>query len=176
VVWYHNKSTFYTNDCRQTQWVYLSEIAKPYTKGEGHSLIVAHFVSANYGWLSSSDRTETAQILFYTGKAREGYFDNKNIQWHLALGMELTEKYYLGDEHVFVFDNTTTHLKRAEGSLSALKMPKGPSANFRVEVNVVGNDRKLIYGPDGKVLKKKTDMGNSYYEVGGERKEQAFYW
>jgi hypothetical protein len=55
-------------------------------------------------------------------------------------------------------------------------MPKGPSKNFGVEVNLVGEDGKPIYGPDGKILKKKVNMGNGYFEVGGERKEQAFYW
>ena len=69
--------------------------------------------------------------------------------------MELAEKYYPDDDHVFVFDNVKTHLKQPEGSLSALKMPKGPSANFGVEVNIFGDDGKPIYGPDGKILKKK---------------------
>lgn len=135
--------------------------------------MTTHFVLADYGWLCSPDGTKSAQILFHAGKARKGYFDNENIWQHLALGMELAENYYPDDDHVFIFNNATTHLK---GSLSALKMPKGPSANFGVEVNVVGDDGKLVYGPDGKILKKKINMGNGYFEEGGEKKEQCFYW
>lgn len=176
VVWYHDESTFYANDRRRTRWVHKSETAKPYAKGEGHSLMAAHFVSADYGWLASPDGKESARILFRAGKAREGYFDNNNIQQHLALGMGLAAKYYPDDDHVFVFDNATTHLKRPEGSLSALKMPRGPSANFGVEVNVVNDDGKPVYGLDGKIFKQKIPMGNGYFEQGGERKEQAFYW
>ena len=176
VVWYHDESTFYANDRRRTRWVHKSETAKPYAKGEGHSLMAAHFVSADYGWLTSPDGKKSARILFRVGKAREGYFDNDNIWKHLALGMELTANYYPDDDHVFVFDNATTHLKRPEGSLSALKMPKGPSANFGVDVNIIGDDGKPVYGPNSKILKQKIPMGNGYFEEGGERKGQAFYW
>jgi hypothetical protein len=176
VVWFHDESTFYANDRRRTRWVHQSETPKPYAKGEGHSLMVADFVSADYGWLSSPDGKESARILFRAGKAREGYFDNENIRQHLALAMEITAKYYPDDDHVFIFDNATTHLKRPEGSLSALKMTKGPSGNFMVEVNAVGDDGKPVYAPDGKILKKKIPMGNGHFEEGGEKKEQAFYW
>ena len=48
---------------------------------------------------------------------------------------------YPDEDHVFIFDNAKAHTKRAEGSLSALKMPKGPSANFGVEVNAVENGK-----------------------------------
>ena|ERR1700685_769453 len=32
VVWFHNESTFYANDCRVAQWVYKDEAATPYAK------------------------------------------------------------------------------------------------------------------------------------------------
>lgn len=87
--------------------------------------------------------------------------------------MALLQKYYPDEDHVLIFDNMTTHLKHPEGSLSALKMPKNPSANFMVEVNDLGPDGKLIYTPDGKYLKKKVRMGNGKFADGTE---QAFYW
>lgn len=90
--------------------------------------------------------------------------------------MALAEKYYPEDDHVFIFDNASTHLKQPEGSLSALKMPKNPSANFGVEVNVIGDNGKPIFGPDGKVLKKKINLGNGYFEEEEGKREQAFYW
>jgi hypothetical protein len=51
VVWFHDESTFYAHDRRDVCWVHLMEGAIPKPKGEGTSLIVAHFVSADYGWL-----------------------------------------------------------------------------------------------------------------------------
>ena len=51
VLWFHDKSTFYMHDRRNKRWVHKSEKAKPYAKGEGLSLMVADFVSADYGWL-----------------------------------------------------------------------------------------------------------------------------
>jgi len=69
--------------------------------------------------------------------------------------MEILQKHYPDEDHVFIFDNATTHLKRPEGALSALKMTKGPSANFTVEVNDLDNNGKLQYAPNGKTLKKK---------------------
>jgi hypothetical protein len=79
VVWYHDESTFYANDRRTQRWVPEDESAVPQPKGEGASLMVADFVSADYGWLRSPDGTEDAWVLFKAGKAREGYFTNKDI-------------------------------------------------------------------------------------------------
>ncbi|KAI0285598.1 hypothetical protein BC826DRAFT_918689, partial [Russula brevipes] len=41
VVWFHDESTFYQNDRRQTCWIPPGSSATPYTKGEGSSLMVA---------------------------------------------------------------------------------------------------------------------------------------
>ena len=48
VIWWHDKSTFYANDHRKVYWIYTNEIAKPWAKGEGISLMVADLVSADY--------------------------------------------------------------------------------------------------------------------------------
>jgi hypothetical protein len=55
VLWCHDESIFYAHDRRKIRWVHGSEKAKPYAKGEGHSLMVADFVSADYGFLRSPD-------------------------------------------------------------------------------------------------------------------------
>ena len=55
IFWNHDESTFFANDRRKLRWVHTSESAKPYTKGEGASLMVADFVSADFGWLRSPD-------------------------------------------------------------------------------------------------------------------------
>ena len=61
VCWYHDKSIFYANDCRQSRWVHKSTSAMPYTKGEGHSIMVVDFISADYGWLASPDGHDSAR-------------------------------------------------------------------------------------------------------------------
>lgn len=45
-------------------------------------------------------------------------------------------------------------------------MTKGPSANFGVEVSVMGENGKPVYAPDGKVEKKKVPMSNGEFEDG----------
>ena len=51
----------------------------PYTKGEGASLMIVNFVSADFGWLSSPDGKQSAQQLFKPGKNCDGYFSNEAI-------------------------------------------------------------------------------------------------
>jgi len=173
VMWWHDKSTFYAHDWRQTCWVHKLETAKPYAKGEGHSLMVADFVSADHGWLQSPNGMEGAHVLFHAGKNCDGYFDNQNICNQAGKAMEILWKYYPDEDHVFIFDNVTTHLKRPEGALSALKMTKGPSANFVVDANDLDNNGRPQYAPNGKILKKKIPIGNSKLPNG---EEQAFYY
>ena len=77
--------------------------------------------------------------------------------------MDLLNKHFPHDAHVLVFDNATTHTKRAEGALSARYMPKSPSKaekNWGVEVNQRDKNGKPMYGSDGKIFKTKIPMTN----------------
>ena len=38
--------------------------------------------------------------------------------------MDILEKHYPNEDHVLVFDNATTHTKRADNAFSTRKMPK----------------------------------------------------
>lgn len=173
VFWWHDESTFYAHDRRRKRWIRADETAKPYAKGEGVSLMVADFFSAEYGWCRSPDGKESTRILFRAGKGRDGYFDNSHICEHAKKAMDLLQKYFPDEDHVLVFDNARTHSKRPDASLSALKMPKGPSANFLVEINQLGADGKPIYAPDGKIMKQKVPMANGRFADGSE---QQFYY
>ena len=51
----HDKSTFYQNDQHQIRWGCPGSGA-PKPKGEGTSLMVSDFLSANWGRLKDSDR------------------------------------------------------------------------------------------------------------------------
>jgi hypothetical protein len=86
--------------------------------------MVADFVSADYGWLTSADNSSSTQILFKAGKQHEGYFTNSDILAHASATIDILDKDYVNGDHVLVFDNATTRLKCEEDTLSATKMPK----------------------------------------------------
>jgi hypothetical protein len=141
----------------------------PYTKGEGVSLMIADFVSVDYRWLCSSDKKESAHIIFHLGKNWKGYFMNDDILAQADHAMIILSKYYPDEDHFFIYDNATTHLSRSVDSLSALKMPRNPSkpeTNFGVLTNVVSNDGQPLHGPNGKLLKQKVQMWNGQFNGG----------
>jgi hypothetical protein len=78
ILWTHDESTFYAHDWHKLQWVHDNKTLKPIQKGEGVSLMVADFVSVDYGWLCSPDGSCTAQVLFKAGKNCKGFFTNDN--------------------------------------------------------------------------------------------------
>ena len=164
VVWFHDESTFYANDRRVARWVHESEDPKPYAKGEGASQMVADLVSADYGWLRSPDGTQEARVLFKAGKNREGYFTSEDVLKQVEKAIGILKTHYPDDDHVLIYDNATTHLKRASGALSARCMPKftsKPESNWLVEVNAQDANGKPIYTPDGKLLKAKIQMDDA---------------
>ena len=100
--------------------------------------------------------------------------------------MDILEKHYPDDKHVLLFDNATTHKKRAYVALSAGKMPKFTpklGKNWGVETYIIGEDGKPVYGPDGKLQKKKVQMthgtfanasSQALYFLEGHPREQIF--
>ena len=170
IVWFHDESIFYAHDRRKKGWYHKDASAKPYTKGEGASLMVADFVSADFGWLSSPDGKRSARRIFKPGKNRDGYFTNTEILEQAKDAMDILQEFYPEYEHVLIYDNATTHLKRAEDALSAKSMPKGipkPGTNWGIEVSkrdpITG---KLIYRPDGTVEKIKVQMRDAQFRNG----------
>ena len=90
--------------------------------------------------------------------------------------MDILDKDYANEEHVLVFDNATTHLKREEDTLSATKMPKFIPAigkNWGVEVNELDEDCNVVHGTNGKVLKMRVNMVNAKFADGCP---QSLYW
>jgi hypothetical protein len=70
--------------------------------------MVANFVSADYGWLHSPDKTQEARMFFKAGKNHEGYFTNEDILNQTMKVMDILTQFYPDEEHVFIFDNATT--------------------------------------------------------------------
>ncbi|KAJ7676450.1 hypothetical protein B0H17DRAFT_910507, partial [Mycena rosella] len=50
IVWYHNESNFYAHDRKVKNWHHKDTAAKFRKKGDGHSLMVADFVSVDFRW------------------------------------------------------------------------------------------------------------------------------
>ncbi|CDO74688.1 hypothetical protein BN946_scf184960.g2 [Trametes cinnabarina] len=150
--------------------VHKLEKAVPRAKGEGASLMVADFVSATYGWLRSPDGKESTQVLFRPGKNRDGYFTHDEILAQATKAMDILSRHYPDEDHILIFDNVTTHLKRAADALSACHMSMKPMQEgmpmFGVETPMRGENGKPVYGPDGKVLKTKIRMGDAQFRDG----------
>ncbi|KAJ7614318.1 hypothetical protein B0H17DRAFT_844093, partial [Mycena rosella] len=80
-------------------------------------------------------------------------------------------------DHVFVYDNATTHKKCCEGLLSARGMPKAPSgtrkgsesANFLVEINKRDPQGKPVYDSKGTLVKEKIKMTGAHFDDGTEQ-------
>ncbi|KAF9228309.1 hypothetical protein BS17DRAFT_693021 [Gyrodon lividus] len=173
VVWFHDESMFYANDRRKLRWVHSSEEAVPQPKGEGASLMVAHFVSANYGWLQSPNGNESACILLKAGRGHDGDYTNKLIVQPAERAITILEKYYPNDDHILVFDNATTHIKRADNALSAGHMLKNPSQYWGVTVTVKDIKGAVMHNSDAKPLKKKIPMSPAHFPDG---REQPLYF
>ena len=106
IIWVHDESIFYAHDRHQTAWYHKDATAKPYMKGEGVSLMVANFVSADHGWLRSPDGKKAAHVIFHPGKNREGYFTNEDILAQAQKAMAILSEHYPHEDHVF---STITH-------------------------------------------------------------------
>jgi len=170
IAWFHDESVFYAHDRRRKGWYHKDASTKPYAKGEGASLMIADFISADFGWLTSSDGKKSARRLFKPGKNHNGYFSNEDIIGQADEAINILKEYYPEFDHVLIYDNATMHLKRAEDALSARKMPKGtpkPGKNWGIEVSkrdpITG---KVMYCTDGSIKKTKILMQDGRFESG----------
>ena len=177
IAWFHDESIFYAHDRRKKGWYHKDAPAKPYAKGEGTSLMVADFVSADFGWLRSPDGKGSSRRLFKPGKKRDGYFSNEDIQEQVQAAMDILHNFYLQYDHAFIYDNATTHLKREEDALSARRMPKNvpkESTNWGNEVTRRDpTTGKPICKPNGSPEKIKIRMKDTHLPNG---EIQSFYF
>ena len=176
VAWVHNETIFYANDRREHHWVPDTETAIPKPKGEGASFMVADFVSADYGWLRSPDGKESARVTIRPGTQRDGYFTNSDVLAQVTVAMDILQKHYPHNNHFFIFDNASTHRKRADTAISAQKMPlktSKPDKNWLVEIPSLNEFGKQLYRPDGKKLMKKVQMTPGTFADGTP---QPFYF
>ena len=148
----------------------------PRAKGEGHTLMVADFVSADYGWLRSPDGNESARVLLRPGAQRDGYFTHSDVIAQVTKAMDILTQYYPHDNHVFVFDNAPTHIKRASDAISARNMPvntSAPGKNWCVKIPSLDENGKQIFSSNGKKATKSTPMAPGIFADGSP---QSFYF
>jgi hypothetical protein len=71
-------------------------------------MMIADYASPDHGFLQLPDKMESAHIIFKAGK---GYFTSEDILKQASHTMDILSKHYPDNEHWFVYDNATTHLK-----------------------------------------------------------------
>ncbi|KAF8593220.1 hypothetical protein BDV93DRAFT_516735 [Ceratobasidium sp. AG-I] len=125
VFWFHDESIFYAHDRRLIRWVFVGEHPTPFKKGEGYSMMIADFTSAQWGWLHGADGTHDCDQYICQGRLEAG----ERLRW-LREAIQFVQKWFPHQTHVFVYDNAPCHTKRPPWSISARHMPKKPSANF----------------------------------------------
>ncbi len=83
---------------------------------------------------SASDTTtstfQDAHVLHRAGKNHNGYQTVEHIIAQATRAMDILDRDYPDERHVFAYDNATIHSARAPDALSAMKMTSGPSHNF----------------------------------------------
>jgi transposase len=177
VIWYHDESIFYAHDRRRRTWYHKDADAIPYKKGDGVSYMVADYFSADFGWLRTPDGKPGARRSMRPGKKRDGYFSAEDIEEQAITACKLVHERWPDYDHVFIYDNATTHRKRGEGALSARAMPKGisgtatgknknPDSNFLVPVNKRNPDGSRMYDAHGTLLKEQIRMTGAYFADG----------
>ncbi|KZV98420.1 hypothetical protein EXIGLDRAFT_606991 [Exidia glandulosa HHB12029] len=154
VLYTHDESTFYANDRRKTKWNHKDEPCKPQPKGEGESLMVADFLSPEFGRLKHEDGE--ARVLFRAGTRRDGWFDGDNIIDQAELAMDVFEQRHPFCQMLAMYDNATTHLRRPPDGLTAYKMVLNPKREWFPKKDGVrmrdgtlpGDVRQPLYFPD----------------------------
>lgn len=108
------------------------------------------------------------------GTGCDGYMTNDDVLEQLEAAIAIVKEFYPDEDHVFVYNNAPTHLKREDGELTAARMPKGPSETFGVDVDMVNPATgKPVHDENKKKRKEKVRMANSKLHDGSI---QMFYY
>ncbi|KAJ7343030.1 hypothetical protein DFH08DRAFT_703541, partial [Mycena albidolilacea] len=116
----HNKSTFFQWDRCKAYYQHSSMAPKPERKGEGESLMISDFLTAEWGRLVNSEECGEAWLFFEAGKDRDRYFANKHLLKQTDKAINIFEaKTNRTMTGLFLYNNTPGHLKRAPNALLA---------------------------------------------------------
>ncbi|EJF55475.1 hypothetical protein DICSQDRAFT_73804 [Dichomitus squalens LYAD-421 SS1] len=164
---FYDESIFYANDRRTIRWKNVREKSVPQAKGEGVSMMISDFFTAEDGWLQSRDGETHACIVIRPGARRDGYFTSDNVLMQFKHAARIARENWPDEDIYFIVDNAPTHTKRAPDALSARKMTKGPSRNFGVDIPLLDkNGNPVIGGPKNRPMKTKIPMANATFPDG----------
>jgi hypothetical protein len=106
---------------------------------------------------------DCARTFFEAGKNRDGYFSTSHVCKQIAHAADILVKYFPGEDHVFVFDNSPTHKKRSSDAPSAQRMPKFTPKAKNFLIRTADEDGKEVEVP----------MTGAYFSDG---QPQSLYW
>ncbi|KAF8750260.1 hypothetical protein RHS01_09488 [Rhizoctonia solani] len=139
IVWFHNKSVFFANDRWLVRWVGANKHPTPFKKGEGSTIMIADFVSAQLGWLQGNNG-KSARVILRLGINRNGYFTCARVVEQLENAIRIVQEAFPKYAHIFVYDNAPSHTKHPEDAISARTMPKGEVEYFPCPYTVKGSN------------------------------------
>ena len=133
VVFFHDESTFMSNEDQPTQWGMKGEkMLKPKSKGAG--IMVSDFVDEHNGFLALNDseyeaakasnpriRKYAREFLEY-GESKEGYWTRDRFIAQMNRAVEISEIKYPKEDgwrHVWVFDHSSCHVTLSMGLMCA---------------------------------------------------------
>lgn len=96
-----------------------------------------------------------------------------NIIAHANLAMDILEKHFPNDDHILVFNNATTHIKRPDNAPAAHDMTKNPSKTWGAVVTVKDTRGSVMRDTEGKPLKTKARLADTHLADGSP---QSFYF
>ncbi len=128
--------------------------------------MISDFFSADFGWLQSADGKRSACQVMKPGKNWDGYFTMDDIIAQADEAMDILSDFGDDIEHVFIYNNATTHKKHADDEISARKMPRNtppPGKNWLVDVTLCDDHGKLVHKPDSSYEKVKIQMKDATF-------------
>jgi len=140
------------------------------TMGESQAIIA---MKTTYSQIIFSN--DSARVMFKAGKNRDGYFTNDEILEQANRAMDILDKDYPDDTHVFFYDNAKTHTVRRPDALSArhmtVKPPKDAASNFLCSVKDSNSAVRKVPMQDGRFL---DDTPQSFYFPNGHPQAGLF--
>ena len=175
VLFFHDESTFMSNEDQTTQWGMKGEkMLKPKSKGSG--IMVSDFIDEHNGFLALSDeehdkaKVSNPRIHKYArefleyGESKEGYWTRDKFVAQMHRAIEMAEIKYPKEEgwcHVWVFDHSSCHAAMAADALEVGKMNVKPGGKQRIMHDTTWNGRiwKMYYTErDGRKVAKGMKM------------------
>ena len=167
---FHNESTFHSNEDQPTQWGKKGDkMMKPKSRGSG--IMVSDFIDEHSGFLALTEaeynvaKVATPILRRYArefleiGENQEGYWTRDKFIAQMKRAIEMAEIKYPTSEgwrHVWVFDHSSCHAAMADDALVAGKMNVKPGGMQKIMRDTSWNGRiqKMYFMQGGRKVAK----------------------